>query len=64
MYTSLLIFYIQISGFFLELIFFFFCFADIVACPDYLTWGVSFDDGPSVNSTFIFFYVSSLWCRI
>lgn len=25
---------------------------DIVACPDYLTWGVSFDDGPSVNSTF------------
>ena len=24
---------------------------DIVACPDYLTWGVSFDDGPSVNST-------------
>lgn len=35
---------------------FFFCFdstVDIVACPDYLTWGVSFDDGPSVNSMFI-----------
>jgi len=23
---------------------------DIVACPDYLTWGVSFDDGPSRNT--------------
>ena len=25
---------------------------DIVACPNYLTWGVSFDDGPSLNSMF------------
>ena len=24
--------------------------ADIVACPNYLTWGVSFDDGPSLYS--------------
>jgi len=23
---------------------------DIVACPTYLTWGVSFDDGPSINT--------------
>ena len=33
--------------------FFFDSTVDIVACPDYLTWGVSFDDGPSVNSMFI-----------
>jgi len=25
-------------------------FQDIVACPDKLTWGVSFDDGPSSYS--------------
>ena len=32
--------------------FFLDCFllADIVACPKYLTWGVSFDDGPSMHS--------------
>lgn len=27
---------------------------DIVACPDKMTWGVSFDDGPSPYSKFSF----------
>ena len=30
---------------------------DIVACPDKLTWGMSFDDGPGFHSEPLFFTV-------
>lgn len=40
------------------------CVVDIVACPAHLTWGVSFDGGPSENSPLIFFLNIFFFCDV